>query len=115
MKRFIATAVFAISVLGIGVFVASTKAQTTSIAPVSSSEPNLKGKFVIIEKENWYIGVKENVRFASVGNKDFIVVPMSHKDGESYDHWMGLEKISGLKVFEKMEDAIAYDKKTSPR
>ena len=114
MNRFATAFLFSITILGIGAVVTSLNAQSNSTAPVKQDIPTLSGKSVIIERDGWYIGVKENVRFASVGQRDFIVVPMNYKDGESYDYWMGLERISGLKVFEKMEEAIAHDKKTSP-
>jgi hypothetical protein len=114
MNRFVAIGVFAIVVLAIGASVVSISAQSTSTAPDSSNAPHLAGKFVIIERDGWYIGVKANVRFASLGNKAFIVCPMDHSDGESYDYWMPLESVNGLKVFERLEEATAHDKRTSP-
>jgi hypothetical protein len=114
MNRLTTAFLIVIAILGIGAAVTSLNAQSNSTETISQDIPNLNGKSVIIERDGWYIGVKEDVRFASVGQRDFLVVPMNHKDGESYNYWIGLEKISGLKVFEKLEDAISHDKKTSP-
>lgn len=75
----------------------------------------LAGKAVIIEMDGIYFGVKENVRFETIGSQDFIVVPMQYKNvAEHYDHWWRLDRVTGLKVFDSLDDAVAYDKKTSP-
>lgn len=80
----------------------------------SPQESDLSGKAAIVEREGWYIGVKQNVRFETVGTKDFIVVPMTQDDSTTYDYWMPLDKIVGLKVFDTLNDAQAHDKKSSP-
>lgn len=75
----------------------------------------LDGKAVIVEMDGIYFGVKKNVRFESIGNQDFIVIPMtSAAGGETFDNWWRLDRVTQLKVFDSMEAAVAHDKKTSP-
>ncbi|PQO28150.1 hypothetical protein [Blastopirellula marina] len=81
----------------------------------AKTDSPLAGKAVIIEMNGNYFGVKENVRFETIGSLDFIVVPMQYKNvAEHYDHWLRLDRVTGLKVFDSLDDAVAYDKKTSP-
>lgn len=87
-----------------------------SIAATDSANhraPDLTGKSVIVDREGWYIGVSENVRFVTIGKDSFIVIPSPESQAE-YDQWIPLEKVSGIKVFDELTDAEAYARQTSP-
>ena len=84
-------------------------AATQNASPPSKSP--LHGKAVIIEMDGVIFGVNENIRFETVGQIDYIVVPMQHD--VSYDHWMPLDRVRGIKVFDSKESATAHNKKTS--
>ncbi|MCA9213973.1 MAG: hypothetical protein KDB27_12965 [Planctomycetales bacterium] len=107
MNRLIPMAILTVVLLGTYMSMAATNSGP------SPQEAGLSGKAVIVEREGWYIGVKQNVRIETVGTKDFIVVPMTQDDSKTYDYWMPLDEIVGLKVFDKLNDAQAHDKRSS--
>jgi len=115
MNRPIATVLIIAASIGIGLSVTSIRAQSSSGIPRGPDVPSLAGKVVIIERDGWQVVVTENVRFSSVGNKDFIVFAMKQDDGRSYDYWQKLDNVSGLKVFDNMADAMAHEKTTLSR
>ena len=58
-------------------------------------------------------GVRHSVhgdaRFESVGQTDFVVVPMQQTDKtETYDYWIPLKDVSLLQVFHSKKDADDY-------
>jgi len=106
MKRILIASISTVVALGTVVSIAAT--QNTSRPSTSP----LHGKSVIIEMDGVIFGVTENIRFETVGQVDYIVVPMQHD--VSYDHWWRLDRVRGIKVFDSKESAIAHNKKTSP-
>ena len=105
MKRILIASISAFVVLGTVVSIAAT--QNTSRPSASP----LLGKSVIIEMDGVIFGVNENIRFETVGQNDYIVVRMQHD--VSYDHWMRLDRVRGIKVFDSKESATAHNEKTS--
>ena len=106
MKRILIASISTVVALGTLVSIAATQ---------NTSRPNtstLQGKSVIIEMDGRIFGVHEDIRFETVGQIDFFVVPMQHD--ESYDHWLRLDRVRGIKVFDSKESAIAHNRKTSP-
>lgn len=109
MKRHLPLSIAVILVLGAAFSVAATQSKR-----IDEASP-LNGKSVIIEMKGAYFGVKENVRFESVGRLDYIVVPMNDAGAnQSYEHWWRLDEVYAIKVFDSKEEALAHDKKTSP-
>lgn len=103
-----------ISTLGVviltGAFVSIASSQNADVERGNS----LEGKAVIIQMERVHFGVKQDLRFETLGNRGFFVIPMQEQDGDHYDHWWPMDKVTGLKVFDSVKDAKAYDKKTFP-
>lgn len=92
-----------ISLVAIGT-IASIAATTT---PASDSP--LAGKFVLVSQPGIINSVHENARFESVGQTDFVVVPMQHTGTTvTYDYWIPLKDVTLLQVFHSKEDANDY-------
>ena len=92
-----------VSLVTVGTF-ASLAATKTPM-----SDTPLDGKFVIVSQPGVIHGVHGNARFESVGQTDFVVVPMQHTDTTViYDYWIPLKDVSLLQVFHSQEDANDY-------
>ena|SRR5690606_36151386 len=101
MNRYALLALTSVVVLGM----AASLAATTS----PSSDSPLAGKIVLISQPRAIYGMHENVRFESVGQTDFIVVPIQ-ATGETVtcDHWIPLKDVTLLRVFHSKADAKNY-------
>jgi hypothetical protein len=92
-----------VSLVAIGI-VASFAATNTP-----NSEPPLKGKFVLVSQPGVMHSVHGNARFETVGQTDFVVLPMQHTDTTvTYDYWIPLKDVSRLQVFHSKKDADDY-------
>lgn len=92
-----------ISLVGVGTIGSLAATQT----PTSDSP--LDGKFVLVSQPGVTHSVHANARFESVGQTDFVVVPMQHTDTTvTYDYWIPLKDVSLLQVFHSKEDADDY-------
>ncbi|MCC6511512.1 MAG: hypothetical protein IT423_20600 [Pirellulaceae bacterium] len=77
---------------------------------------SIDGKTVLIESDGEYFGPKEHVRFETVGNHTFIVIPMHYpQTDEKFLQWLPMEKVRQLKVFDSKEDAHSFAKRSSPK
>ncbi|QDT03325.1 hypothetical protein K227x_17070 [Rubripirellula lacrimiformis] len=89
-----------ISLVAVGTVasLAATKAPT-SVSP-------LDGKYVVVSQPSVVHRVHGNGRFESVGQTDFVVVPMQRtSNANSCDYWIPLKDVSLLEVFNSKEDA----------
>jgi hypothetical protein len=92
-----------VSLVAIGT-VASMAATNTP-----NSDSPLKGKFVMVSQPDVIHSVHGDARFESVGQTDFVVVPMKHTDTTvTYDYWIPLKEVSLLQVFHSKKDADDY-------
>lgn len=93
--------------------VAASFAATTN----PSTESPLTGKAVVVSQPGVIHGMHENARFVSVGQTDFIVVPMQHAGTTvTYDYWIPLKDVTLLQVFNSKENAEDYiEKRDSKR
>ncbi len=92
-----------VSLVAIGI-VASIAATNTP-----NSDSPLKGKFVLVSQPGVLHSVHGGARFESVGQTDFVVVPMQHTDTTvTYDYWIPLKDVSLLQVFHLKKDADDY-------
>lgn len=100
-----------VTVVALGI--AASFAATTSPATKSP----LAGKFVVVSQPGVIHSFYENARFESVGQTDFIVVPMQYAEASgTYDHWIPLKDVNLLKVFHSKDEAKDYiDKRDSKR
>ena len=71
-------------------------------ATTSSIVPDLKGKTVIIDTG---FPPVENVTLGVIGEREFVIVPITRDDGTAFDYWKPLESIHHLEVFDSMEKA----------
>jgi hypothetical protein len=79
-------------------------------ATSSPADQRLAGKVVIVEAKGVTFGISENVRFESLGQHDYIVVPMQVGTTEAkHDYWLSLDQVLALRVFDSMEQAVASD------
>ena len=79
-------------------------------ATSSPADQLLAGKSVIVEAKGVTFGISENVRFESIGQHDFIVVPVQVGTTEAkHDYWLSLDQVLALRVFDSMEQAVASD------
>ena len=100
-KKHLFPVLISLVTLGIAASLAATK------APASNSP--LDGKFVLVSQPGVIHSVHGNARFESVGQTDFIVVPMQHTDTTvTYDYWIPLKDVNLLQVFHSKEDADDY-------
>lgn len=86
-----------------------------SIAAINASSPSgipdLEGKSVVIVREGYPVTAfppAQDVTLSVIGERQFLVCPRNGDDGLAYDNWIPLDSVSGLMVFENMEDAIKY-------
>jgi len=80
-----------------------------SIAAINAGSPSgipdLEGKTVIV---NPRMSPTENVTLGVIGERQFLVMPSKGDDGLTYDHWIPLDSVSMLMVFDNTEDAVKY-------
>lgn len=63
-----------------------------------NSEPPLKGKFVLVSQPGVMHSVHADARFETVGQTDFVVVPMQHTDTTvTYDYWTTLKDVAACR------------------
>ena len=92
-----------VSLVAIGTVVSMAATNTLN------SDSPLKGKFVLVSQSGVIHCVYGDARFESVGQTDFVVVPMQHTDTTvTYDYWIPLKDVSLLRVFHSKEDADDY-------
>lgn len=74
-------------------------------------DSNLSGKYIILDvRGRNRLGVLENVRFDSIGKRDFVVVPLKHKESQRpFEYWAPVDDVTAMMVFASHEDATAYD------
>jgi hypothetical protein len=74
----------------------------------SPADQRLVGKAVIVEAKGVTFGISENVRIESIGQHDFIVVPVQVGTTEAkHDYWLSLDQVLALRVFDSVEQAVA--------
>lgn len=108
MKSYTLLMFFSLVVVGVVASLAATTSQSTG--------SKLDGKFVLVEQNGMGYGVHENARFESVGQNDFIVLPMQHTGTTiTYDYWIPLKDVRLLRVFHSKKDAADYVEKRDSR
>ena len=72
---------------------------------------NLSDKYVILDiRGRNRLGLIENVRFDSIGERDFVVVPLKHKSSQlPFEYWAPVTDITSMMVFDSRDDAVDYD------
>lgn len=81
----------------------------TTVGQDFESVDNLDGKPIVMSRDNVTDEVRDNLRFASILNRDWVVIPTkSESTGTSYDRWIPFEKVSELKVFASRAEAEKY-------
>lgn len=77
-------------------------------ATSSPADQRLAGKAVIVEAKGMTFGISENVRLESIGQHDYIVVPVQVGATEAkHDYWLSLDQVLALRVFDSVEQAVA--------
>jgi hypothetical protein len=77
--------------------------------PSSPATGPTAGKTVVVVAKGIKLGIHENVRFESIGQHDFIIIPMDPGDTQAkYEVWLSLGEVDMLRVFDAREDAVAY-------
>lgn len=77
--------------------------------PSSPATGPTTGKTVVVVAKGIKLGIHENVRFESIGQHDFIIIPMDTGDTQAkYEVWLSLGEVDMLRVFDAREDAVAY-------
>ena len=103
MKR--VTLSLAVSIVLVGVIGSIAAMQGTS-SPTTGPPT---GKTVVVVAKGIDLGIRENVRFESIGQHDYIVVPMDPGETQAkHDVWLSLGEVVLLRVFDSKEDAVAY-------
>ena len=86
-----------------------------SIAAVNASSPagipDLEGKTVVLLRPTYPLA--QDVTLGVIGERQFLVMPRKGDDGLAYDYWIPLDSVSGLMVFDDMEDAAKYQARFS--
>jgi len=105
MKKYVLPVLISLMALG----VAASRAATDS----PSKESPLAGKFVLVSiRSQVFNNVYENVRFESVGETDFIVLPMRHGGTTvTNDYWLPLKDVTSLRVYHTKSDVDEYVEK----
>lgn len=103
MKRILFVSMSVVAVLG-AVF------SLAAMPPKAQSDlPDLSGKVVVLERPGTRWGARENVRFETVGEKAFAVLPTYTGTESEHESWVPLDELRGLRVFETMAAAEAYE------
>lgn len=103
MKR--VTLSLAVSIVLVGVIGSIAAMQ----GPSSPATGPTTGKTVVVVAKGIKLGIHENVRFESIGQHDFIIIPMDPGDTQAkYEVWLSLGEVDLLRVFDAREDAVAY-------
>ena len=81
----------------------------------SSPESVMNQKAIVVDVNGVYFGVQENVRLEETNGQSFVVVPRNpgKRDQASYEYWVPMNRVDGLRVYESREDAIEYQKERS--
>ncbi len=104
MKRIALSIAASIVLAGVIGSVAATHATS------SAADQRLAGKTVIVEAKGVTFGISENVRFESIGQHDYVVVPVQVGTTEAkHDYWLSLDQVLALRVFDSVEQAVASD------
>ena len=100
MKRTATATVLGVILVGAIASIAAVNAGSSSVVP------DLKGKTVVIVRPGYPLA--QDVTLGVIGERQFLVMPNKGDDGLAHDYWIPLDSISGLRVFENMEDAAKY-------
>ncbi|TWU23511.1 hypothetical protein [Novipirellula artificiosorum] len=106
MNRYVAPFVFLAVLIGTVFSIAATQDVP------HQGDSRFAGKAVIIQTEGVYFGVRDDVRFESIGSTDYIVLSSRHD--RTYDQWYRLDIVDELKIFDSKEEALSYDKMARP-